>query len=631
MNILGFHFGRSAAPVGSGLSQSQRVAIVRSAAMDLLQKEGFELDASGGIRSATMREIKSANASMFRAYEGAITDSYNVGFRSTYGSSDAEIMSSLYQVRGRARTIAKDTPHGKNIVRNVENNVVGHRGFRLKMRLGKKAKSGNKDKFTPETDLNEEIERLYKLAGKPENFTVRRNMSRMAAFRIMEASAFRDGFIMLRHHRGFIYNDFSYAVELLEGDRLQDSYMGRADITGNPIRFSIELHPIYKFPVAFWILSRHPGDPFGSYPSESSNVWRERIDADEIILYNNLADRAEQTIGFPELDSGIQHMFRDAQYEKAMTLAAIASCCKPFWIEKLFPTGMNFDAELFNDFVTNASARVAAQMGETDAGLGSGAAARQQGIGARTSTEVPAGTKVMEWGEKLQQIDPKFPIEAASGFKRDNLHAVAASVGQSYQQVSGDFQNLGFSASRASQLPQQDNYKVRQEHFKDMVVIPEFRERIRAAIMAGMLKAPMSRLDEIVECAHFQGVRWPFVNPLQDVQATILQLEAGLVSRQQVQNELEDGVSIEDLYRMIEEDKECQEEHGLDLDSEDVTKPTVKQGLPGEVLPAPSDAAQPASATKLANPVRRRGMSTLTANLLAMQGDGGASLNGARH
>ena len=102
MNILGFHFGRSVKD--ASLSSDMRVQIVRAAALNLLEKQGYELDGKGSIRASTMRDIKSANEAMFRAYEGAITDSYNVGFRSTYGSSDAEILTSLYVVRGRART-----------------------------------------------------------------------------------------------------------------------------------------------------------------------------------------------------------------------------------------------------------------------------------------------------------------------------------------------------------------------------------------------------------------------------------------------------------------------------------------------------------------------------------------------
>lgn len=610
MKIFGFNFG-AAKP--QGLPPLPQDVVRKAAAM--LTRMGIQPNSNGPGMGRAFEEL---NEKMFRAYDGAITTAYNVGFRSTYGSSDAEIMSSLYTVRARCRTIAKDTPHGKNMIRTLENNVIGHRGFKLKMRLGKKNGQG---KFVPETELNDELERLYKESGRPENFTVRRNMSRIDAWRIMEASAYRDGFILARHRRGFS-NPSGYAIELIEGDRLQESYMGKTP-ENNQIRFSVELDE-WKAPVAYWILTRHPGDPFGSSDAREPQLWRERVDAKDIILYNNAASRAEQTIGFPEMDSVIQHMFRDNQYETAMTLAAIASCCKPYWIEKTIPTGMTYTAEEFGQWIAQVNAAmVAGPSGTNGQGISSGTVASQQGIGARSSTEVPAGTREYNYGEALRQLDPKFPIEAASSFKRDNSHAVAAGAGMSFQSLTGMFDNLGFSASRLSRLPEQDNFMMRQERFIDYVARPEWRERVRGYIMAGKLNVPLSRLDEIVESSCFIGKRWADTNPLQDVQARILQKEAREISAQQVQDELENGQSLDELYQQIEEDQDLQELHNLNpIEENDVTQPTVSKGEPGQTVPAPSDAAQPPSKTKTHNPVRSRGIGGQVLALLGMQGDG---------
>jgi lambda family phage portal protein len=606
--------------------------IVEAAALKLARMNMVP-DGRGGIRSAGQQMVDGLNQNMTRAYDGAINTNYNQGWRNTYGSSDSEIQSSLYPVRARTRTICKDTPHGKAIIRAYQNNVVGHRGFRLKSRVGKRSKTG---KFTPDEDLNHQLEDIYFDAGLPENFTVTGDVSRMAALRIFVASAVRDGFIMGRHWRGFPNNDFGYAIQLLEADRLQDSYMGRAPNTNNEIRFSCELD-MWKRKVAYWILERHPGDPFCGAPLMNSNTWRERVPADEIILYGNMADRAEQTVGFPELDSVIQHMFRDAQYETAMTLAAIASCCKPYWLKKLFPTGMTFtsdDKDAFLDYINQVSeAMVDGPQGTNGVGRNSGTIPRREGVIPRSSTEMPAATRELNYGEELMQLDPKFPVEAASSFKRDNMHAVGAGAGTGFQLTSGDYQNLGFSATRAMAIPTQDNFKMWQQNMIDMVIRVEYKERVRAAIMCGMLHAPMERLKEICRSATFIGVRWPFVNPLQDIQASILQLEAGLVSRQQLLDEMEDGGSIEDLYAMLEEDQDCQELHGLDLDSEDVDKPSVEQGEPLSGQPKPTEAPK-ASVTKTTNPNnrsrfrRKRGIAPQVMEMIAGQGDGRNGFHG---
>ncbi len=610
MNILGFHFGRSNAPVKFGMVPAE----VASAAADILLRQGFRPDGKGGLFSSLPPEFRYSNEKMMRAYDAAITTSYNMGFRATYGSQDAETMSSLYTTVAHVRTLCKDTPHGKNYLRVLANNVIGHRGFRLNMRMGKR-KSG---KFEPDVELNAAIERIYELSGRPENFSVSRNMTRNAAWRIMIMSAARDGKIMLRHYRGFPKNKFGYAVRLLEGDRLQESYCGRS-ANGNEIRMSVEVDE-WRGPVAYHVLSRHPGDPFGSYDRSKSNVWREIIPADEIVLYNNMWERAEATIGFPELDSVVQHMYRDQQYETAMTLAAIASCCKPYWIKKIFPTGMTFTSEEAQQLIASVSnAMNDGPFGTNGLGNSSGAVARQQGVTARVETMVPAGITPMNYGEELMQTEATFPDQKASDFKRDNLHAVSAGGGVSYQALSGDYQNLGFSASRACQIPQQDQFKVMQENFIEMVVRVEFRERMEAAIMAGLLDCPMSRLDEIVESASWVGRRWEFVNPIQDAQAMILLKEAGLLSPQQCQERMADGVSNEDLYQLYDEDQEEQKAHNLDFSGTQVTKPTIKQGEVNQELPEPSVAAQPPSVTKTPNPIRSQGISDTTFKIMQLQ------------
>ena len=572
--------------------------------------------------------LRAANEQMMRSYDAAMTTPYNRDQRGTYGSANAEVLAYDYIVRARARHACSNEPHAKGILRTNANNVVGHKPFRLKMRLGKivdrdtPTAGGVKKKFKPESDTNTLIEKEYDKAGLPENFTVRRNMSRRAAFDIMEKSAFRDGRCLMRDYWGYEFNDYKYAVDILECDHLDQNYMGKAPVSGNPIRFSIEYHPKYNFPIAYWLLTRHPGDPFGA-PSWLANTWRERIPAEEMIMLNNVMDRAEQDIGFSEMDSVMQYLHRIKQYEVALTLAAIGSCCKQWWIKKEFPTGMTFTTDEMAQFWGYVN-QITGPEGTNGTGPNSGTVARQQKIGIRSTTDAPASMMELPYGESLQQTDPRWPTQSAVGFRKNNMESIAAGVGQSYQDVAVDYQNLGFSASRACSMPMRDNFKVRQVNFIDSVVRPHFRKWMKAAIMAGVFDFPISRLDEIVDAAKFQGVRWPFINPLQDIQATILQLEAGLISPQQVQDELEDGVSIEDLYSMLEESNELQASHGLQYSEADVTRPTISKGEPGQTVPNPDEGAQPPAKTKTANPVRGqgRGISQVTRDLLIIQGDG---------
>lgn len=568
--------------------------------------------------------IRSLNQKMFRSYDAAITTGLNADFRSTFGSANAEILTSLYLSRGRARTLVKDFTTAKAMQRSMQNNVVGHKPFQLKMQYGKYVDG----KFELDIDVNRMIEKEWEIAGLPENFSVRKDMSRMEGYRIIEASAFRDGSILARHWRDYPDNRYNYAIDLLEADRLQESYMGKAP-NGNTIRFSIERNQ-WQAPVAYWLLTRHPGDVFGTegaYFGVGPNNWRERVDAKDIIHYNNLRDRAEQDIGFTELDASIQALHRNRQYDISLVYAAIASCCKPFWIKKEFPTGMNYTPEMLEQMMNQV------QTGpylNGNPGIGTGQANQnptttQRGIGTRTDSLTPAQTQEFDYGQSLQQIDPKFPIEAASEFRKDNLRDAANGCGLAYQTASGDYQNLGFSASRQSELPQRDWFKIRQEHMIMNFVRKHFNEWLKSAILCGRLALDITELENYQLAATFQGRRWDYLNPLPDVQADILAMEANIKSPQQIQAEMEDGLPLDTLYSEIEEAEVLRDLHGI-VSAEELaaqsTAPTVDSTERG------GNADIPPKKGGKQTLKRSRGISRTTMQLIEMQGDG---RNGYRH
>lgn len=619
----------------------------RSASHSTLSTESAQPGITGAALRAPMpvvtpkmasmtRLVQELNAHMTRAYDASVTTGFNADFRGTYGSANTEIIGGDYTGRARSRTLAKDTPQGKAIIRTYQNNVVGDDPFKLDMRYGKWVKGSDSarggtaengasqqqrptEKFVEDAEVNRAIEAEWELFGQPENFTVKGDMSRMEAFRIAEASVTRDGYILCRHHRRFPFASDMYATEWLECDRLQTQFQGKSE-NGNPIRFSIEFDREWNRKVAYHILAGHPGDSTGKsmlaglsastqgQVYDGRQTYRIRIPAEDIVAFHNLRDRAEQDVGYTELDASVQSLWRLFQYEKALTYAAIASCCKPFWIKKEFPTGMSFAAT-----AEEITALLEGQGGVRNADAGTHQANNpvqgQQGLRQRASTEVPGSTLEMEYGHSLMQTDPKFPIEAAHEFRQDNQRDIAVAAGVSYQDVSGDFQNLGFAAALMCQTPKQDYCKIRQRNFVDCVVRPIFKEKLRAGILAGTYEEKygvhldISKLDDYVQAAKFKGKRWAFVNPLVQAQTLIIMLEAGIISPQQVQDQLPDGVSMEQLYTMIAEAKAEQEKHGLTFGTE-ATRPGADAGEAN--TPDGEDGGVP-SKKKTSNPVRVAG------------------------
>jgi len=340
----------------------------------------------------------------------------------------------------------------------------------------------------------------------------------------------------------------------------------------------------------------------------------------------------------------VQSLWRLFQYEKALTYAAISSCMKPYWIKKNIPTGMQFTSddigkflERLNDGQIGGAGAPIDGVAPTDANL----VARQQGLMQRGSTDVPGSTLNLDYGLELMQTDPKFPIEAAHEFRQDNQRDIAVASGVSYQDVSGDFQNLGFAAALMCQTPKQDHCKIRQRNFIDHPVRKTFREWLRNAILSGIferkygVQMSILNLEDYVQSAYWKGKRWAFVNPLVQAQTLIILMEANILSPQQVQDQLPDGLPIEELYTLIKEAKDDAAKKGIMVDTFDVTRPTIGKGEPGQTVPDPladdGNSAQPTPKTKPGNPVRSRRKARIAPEVLALIDQQGDGRNGGKH
>ena len=519
-----------------------------------------------------LREATQSNRRIIRMYEAAISTAMTQDFVPTYGSANAEILTSLDVVRGRCRTLCKDDPTAKAALRVFKNNVVGDDPFPLEMQVGSWSADGKT--YTLETETNRKIKEAWDEAGLPENCTARGEMSRMEMLQCVEASALRDGSVLARHHRAFPNNKFGYAIELIESDRLQTAYQGYWG--QNPIRFSIERDLTYQYPVAYWILNRHPGDLFG-YQSKPTDIFRNRIPADEIIHFNNLRDRAEQDIGFPEFDSVAQPLHRNKQFDIAHVNAAIRGACKAFYLTRPIPTGIQYAGD--------PSSQLGA-LGGGGYGSGQTPATNANTGGANKFNNLrPGEAELMEWGIEPKLLDPKFPIESATGFKKDNLKTTASGMGLSYAAISSDYEGFSFSTARAAQIPERDYFKVRQNNMILCFVRKYFNEWLKYAILSGQLPIEyLSRLEELRKAANFIGKRWPYVNPQDDAKTDIMLVEAKLKSRSAVLRESEGCKDWEAVITTLAEEEKIAEAHDIDLHP-DAVVPTIPKGEPGDTKP----------------------------------------------
>ena len=556
------------------------------------------------------RIIRDLGHKLVRMYAAALTDNLNSDMPISLTSGNAEVLTSIIGVRSRARTSERNNGYAAGIVWDWMRNIGGHDPFRLKMQVGQTDKSG---KFIAEPDVNRKVMAAWKEAGRPENCTTSRVLARRQVYWTAIAATLRDGGTLGRHC-GYMHgnpyagNKIGYALKPLEIDRLDQNWQRpKAPGNVNEIQFGIEYDDDGGV-VAYHVLTRHPGDIFAF-----SNVpkYRERVPAGQMIALFDITTRPEQKVGMSRMAPVIRLMHQLEQFDIAHITAALTTCCKSIWIEKQFPSTPEWVPDNIRKQIVGGDGGEGQEEGIADSGWGGGE-------GQRTVNTTPGEVNELEWGQKVVMPDPHFPVEAAPQFKRDILRAVAAGSTVWYNALAQDMESVNFASGRLGEGAARDMAMMSQEHVIDMFVRPHFETWLKYWMLSAECDIPFTRYDELCQAAVFNGRRWAYTNPLQDVQADILSVEAGLDSRSHIISESPRGGDAEEVDREIQADRESDKDHDLDFSAADVTKPTIGKGLPGEDKPNPLDAqengkAKPNSAS--GDPDNEPGVKTKALNI----------------
>lgn len=485
------------------------------------------------------RAVKSDGKRMFAA---AMTSRLTADWPVSISSANAEILVSAIATRSRLRQLERDDDYMRRMLRLFQNNVIGHQGIQLQMKIKDPAPAsvsatGNKKPlFNFDTEANQTVQAAWKNYLRPENCTVMRNMSGVKLQRLTVRCWKRDGAIMVRKHRGFD-NPFRFAVQPLEIDYLNFFNCGKAPITNNQIQFGIEFDR-FDCPVAYWILSRHPGDVLGN---EMQSVYQTRVPAEDIYMIFDI-DRANQLLGMPDFCSIATRLNALHKYEEAEAVAARVAACKGGFISKTIPTEYT---------------------GQTDS------------RGNAIEEMSPGMVEMGEVGETWNDIDPKHPMDAYGTFVKGMLRGGSAGANLSYNTVANDLEGVNYSSFKAGRLEDTAQYQNDQTEIIDMLMQPWFDDWLPFAILSGQIKMPITKAKKIQAGVNWQPRVWDSVEPDKRATSDILEIQAGLASRRE--KVAERGKSIDEIDEEREEDKASEEAHGL-TPQMDVVNPSIPKG-----------------------------------------------------
>jgi len=470
-----------------------------------------------------------------RAYQGANTGRLFDDFKSSERSADSELYPAIRRLRSRARELARNNEYAKRYLMLLRNNVIGDRGFTLQVKAlttdGKLDVSGN-----------QAVEDRWRIWGRSGNCTVDGRMSWIEVQKLVIESCARDGEAFIRIHRNASFQD-SISLEIIESDRV-DEEMSKRLPNGNEIRMGVELDQ-YKKPVAYHLLSYHPGDY--DFTTLSSSPKHVRIEADQMI-HVFMPLRAGQTRGETWFAPAMATMKQlGALREAAVVNARVGASKMGFFTS---PSGDGFVADDLEDS--------SVPIMEAEPG---------------TFHQLPQGVE-------FTSFDPQYPSNEFDSFHKACLKGIASGLGISYTALSNDLESTSYSSIRQGALDERDAYRNMQSFLLDSFVRKVYDAWLASTMEMGAIIVPLREYDRFAARSEFRGRAWSWVDPQKEMTAAVLGLKNGILSLQDVAANY--GKDVEELLAQIQRDKSLMEQFGVKY---------ALEPYAGQILPVDADIA----------------------------------------
>lgn len=502
--------------------------------------------------------VSSANGMNSRMYASAKGSRLTAGWVASNTSADAELNTSLTQLRTRSRALNRDSPYAKRARTIAVNNIIGT-GMRLQAQV--KTTRGEFNKR-----VNDEIEETWCEWSCGEYCHTGGRLGFADMERLLIGQEWDAGEVLIRRHfTKMPGSKIPYALEVIEAERLADNVdsQGLGIAPGNQFRMGIELDKFCR-PVAYFIRERHPNEQV--WPGETNNRV-EKVPADQIIHLARIT-RWPQTRGEPALHAVAETLNDMNGYSEAEIVRARSQACIIGAIETP----------------------------EDSTSLGV-----EQADGS-VEMELSEGTlKRLNPGEKLTTGPMNAPNPQYADFMREKKREVAVGTGVNYASLSGDYSQADYSPLRLSLNDDRDSWKDHQQWFIRTFREVVHREWLKQAVLAGALPSiPVQAYalnSKQYEAAQFRTRGWTSVDPTKETAANTQDVRSGFGTIQDVLTNR--GTDLEEYIEQRVREREQFKAAGLVLDTDPeqtagtgAAQPDPKAALP--VAPQGTEQTPPA-------------------------------------
>lgn len=456
------------------------------------------------------RKPKSVPARQVRRFQAARPSriaGFSIGTTTLMEEHRLDLMGLVHH----SRQLAQNNDYYRAFLLMCRRHIAGPHGITLQAMA--RRQDGTLDK--PDNVL---LERAFAAWGKRGNCTVCGRFSWLDMQQMAAMMVPRDGGIFVRFFRGREYGPFGFQIQFLTVDRLDTDYQAEfAD--GGYVSGGVECDALDR-PVAWHFRRRRAGSGY------ISGGERVRIPASDI-RYVAIPEDYSVQLRMPWGHTALRRINMLGGFEEAALTAARAGAAK-----------MGFFTREVNDD-DNISADEP-QIEEMEPGM---------------METLPAGYGV-------EKFDTGYPDGESPVFVKLMLRGAAAGLGASYNGLANDLEGTNFSSLHVGKAEERDEWRILQTFFADHLNDVVFGELLPMAMLTGALPLPVSKLEKFREVA-WKPRGWQAVNPVDEANANVANMEAGLTSPQRIV--AAKGGDLADIYDEIAEAKKMADERGLEF------------------------------------------------------------------
>lgn len=431
-----------------------------------------------------------------RGYDGAKTGRRTGGWITPSTSANAEIAPNLVKLRDRSRDLVRNNPYAAKALRVLVSNTIGT-GIIPSITHNATVKLWNK--WINESDADGQLD-FYGLQ------------------RLIARATFESGECLIRFRYRKLEDGLSVPlqVQVLEPDYL-DSLRFENLKNGGYIQYGIEYDAMGRR-VAYWLYKEHPGE---SSP-KLQGLKSYRVPAEDIIhVYEKL--RPGQSRGVPIFAPSMITTNDLDEYEEATLVRKAAEACITAVVETDDESGVL------------------------------GRVSTEDGSQRRLEELAPGMVEYLSTGEKITFNNPPASTGYAE-YVNTRLHAIAAGIGITYEQMTGDLSQVNYSSIRAGTL----DFRREVEQFQWLTFIPMICRRLmttwlNTAAISANVKSNL-QID-------WTTPKWDWVDPLKDVRSETEELNTSRKSFSEAARER--GYTPENLIEEIAKDMKMFEKAGI--------------------------------------------------------------------